>query len=127
LARVKAEEYGRQENSIQPIPEVVEFARSLHGRFALAVAPGSRKFDVERSLQRLHLASLFSVVLTPADVVHGKPEPDMFLLAAQHLGVAPDCCLVLEDGESGFEAARRARMDFLVVLPAVMPIVPLVE
>lgn len=127
LAHVKAEEYSRREEAIQLIPEVVEFARSLHGRFPLAVATGSRKFDVERTLNRLHLASLFSVILTPADVVHGKPEPEMFLLAAQRLGVAPEHCLVLEDGESGFEAARRAHMDFSVVLPAVMPILSAVD
>jgi len=127
LARVKAEEYTLQEQSILPIPEVVEFARSLHGRFPLAVATGSRRFDVERTLTRLGLVSLFSIIVTPADVAHGKPEPEMFLLAARHLGVAPERCLVLEDGESGFEAARRAHMDFSIVLPALMPTLPAVS
>lgn len=121
LAEVKGSAYLEQLETVQPIAEVVEFALSLEGRFPMAVASGSRRHDVEHVLTRLGLAPLFSVILTPADVIHCKPEPEIFLLAAQHLRVLPARCLVLEDGESGFEAARRAQMDYSVILPALEP------
>ena len=42
--------------------------------------------------------------------MHGKPAPDLFLLAAERLGVTPADCIVYEDGDPGLEAARRAGM-----------------
>ena len=50
-----------------------------------------------------------------ADVARGKPEPDIFLLAAERMGVPPARCLVFEDGEPGLVAARRAGMQALYV------------
>ena len=68
------------------------------------------------------LASLFGkndyhLVVTPEDVVHGKPAPDMFLLAAQRLGVQPLDCLVVEDGEPGMIGARAAGMAVAALIP----------
>ena len=54
------------------------------------------------------------------DVVNGKPEPDMFYLAAQKMGVAPEECVVYEDGVPGMIAAERAGMrvvDVRVLFP----------
>ena len=50
------------------------------------------------------------MIVTADDVTHAKPAPDIFLLAAERLGVAPDGCVVYEDGDPGLEAARRAGM-----------------
>jgi HAD superfamily hydrolase (TIGR01509 family) len=54
-------------------------------------------------------------IITAADVEHGKPAPDMFLLAAQRMGVPPEACLVFEDGEMGFRAAAAAGMAYVKV------------
>ena len=56
--------------------------------------------------------------MTPADVEHGKPAPDMFLLAAEKLGIAPADCLVFEDGQAGIDAANAAGMDSVFVASA---------
>jgi HAD superfamily hydrolase (TIGR01509 family) len=61
------------------------------------------------------LAPLFKVVVTADDVVHGKPAPDMFLLAARQMGVAPEKCLVFEDAEPGMRAAEAAGMQWVRV------------
>ena len=53
--------------------------------------------------------------MTPEDVVHGKPAPDMFLLAAKKIGVAPEKCLVFEDAEPGMRAAEAAGMKYVKV------------
>jgi len=63
-----------------------------------------------KTLQLMKIDHLFPVVVTPEDVQHGKPAPDMFLLAAEKMGVAPELCLVFEDAEPGFQAAAAAGM-----------------
>ena len=66
-------------------------------------------------LELTGLADLFPVVVTACDVVHGKPSPDMFLLAAQLMGVNPVECLVFEDAELGMRAAEAAGMKWVRV------------
>lgn len=100
---------------IEPIREVTDFARLVRKNRPAAVASGSSRASVERTLTVVGVRDLFEVIITPENVAHGKPHPDSFLLAAEKLGVTPERCLVIEDGELGFEAARRAGMDFVVV------------
>lgn len=98
-----------------PVTEVLDFARRVARSHPVAVASGSARPDVERTLRVIGAWDLFPIIVTPEDVEHGKPAPDMFLLAADRMSVRPTECLVIEDGELGFEAARRAKMDYLVV------------
>jgi HAD superfamily hydrolase (TIGR01509 family) len=105
------------ETTVKPIDEVLRFARRIAQKFPVAVASGSSRSSVERTLSQIGARELFDVLITPEDVQYGKPHPDMFLLAAQRLSVPPQRRLVLEDGELGFEAARRAQMDYCVVAP----------
>ena len=92
------------------IAPTVAFAREAVKTHPLAIASGGPREVVNRSLELAGLASLFKAVVTADDVVHGKPAPDMFLLAAQRLGVEPTRCLVFEDATPGFEAAKAAGM-----------------
>ena len=55
------------------------------------------------------------VVVTPEAVTHGKPSPEMFLLAAKKMGAAPDNCLVFEDAIPGIQAAEAAGMKWVRV------------
>ena len=76
-------------------------------------------------LELTGLASLFdhndyNRVITPEDVEHGKPAPDMFLLAAKRMGVPPQQCLVFEDAEPGMRAAEAAGMKWVRV-PSRLP------
>jgi beta-phosphoglucomutase-like phosphatase (HAD superfamily) len=97
---------------IQP---VVDFARQMGARYPLAIASGGTRDVVASTLSRTGLAPLFPVVVTADDVVHGKPAPDMFLLAARKMGVAPPECLVFEDGQPGIAAAAAAGMQCVFV------------
>jgi len=92
------------------IEPVVAFARRMALTHPLAIASGGPRMIVERSLEITGLAHLFRAVVTADDVTHGKPSPDMFLLAAQLLGVAPETCLVFEDAEPGIKGALAAGM-----------------
>jgi HAD superfamily hydrolase (TIGR01509 family) len=64
---------------------------------------------------------LFDAIVGADDVARGKPEPDVFLKAAEKIGVRPANCLVYEDGDLGIEAARRAGMEVIDVRPWYLP------
>lgn len=97
------------------IGPVADFARRVACTQPVAIASGGPRDIVWRSLELTGLAPLFPVVVTADDVVHGKPAPDMFLLAARQMGVEPDSCLVFEDAEPGMRAAEAAGMKWVRV------------
>jgi HAD superfamily hydrolase (TIGR01509 family) len=97
------------------IEPVVDFARSLHGRAPMSVASGGPRPVVKKTLELMGIDRLFPIIVTPEDVTHGKPSPEMFLLAASRMGVKPERCLVFEDAPPGFEAAAAAGMKHVVV------------
>ena len=98
------------------IEAVVTFARkAVADRLPVSVASGGPRDIVRHTLELMGLASLFPVVVTPEDVAHGKPAPDMFLLAARKMGVPPEKCLVFEDAEPGIQAAEAAGMKWVRV------------
>jgi beta-phosphoglucomutase len=81
----------------------------------LRIAAASSSKNAPAMLARAGLSSLFHADLSGRDVPHGKPAPDLFLLAAAALGLPPGRCLVLEDAPAGIEAARAAGMASLAV------------
>ncbi len=97
------------------IVPVAEFARKVAQTHPVAIASGGPREIVTRSLELSGLAPLFKVVVSADDVVHGKPSPDMFLLAAKQMGVPPEECLVFEDAEPGMRAAEAAGMKWVRV------------
>lgn len=103
------------QGEMKVIQAVVDFAVEASKRAPVAVASGGPKPVVRQTLEVTGLAKLFSIVVTPEDVVHGKPAPDMFLLAAAKMGVAPAACLVFEDADPGFRAAEAAGMKWVAV------------
>lgn len=115
VIRRQSEIYRSLEDTITPIVEVVEFARKIAQTVPVSVASGNHRDNVLSSLEKIGARDLFDIIITPDDVKAGKPAPDMFLLAAEKMGVAPKECLVFEDGALGWEAARRAGMDYVVV------------
>ncbi len=97
------------------IAPTVAFAREAAKTHPMAIASGGPRDIVRRSLALAGLTPLFKAVVTADDVVHGKPAPDMFLLAAKLLGVEPTKCLVFEDATPGFKAAAAAGMQVVRV------------
>jgi len=98
------------QKDVRLIEPVVEFARRMQATHPMAIASGGPRVIVERSLEITGLRPMFRAVVTADDVKHGKPSPDMFLLAAELLGVPPAECLVFEDAEPGIQGALAAGM-----------------
>jgi len=100
-----------------PLPGAVELIDSLSAAgFKLAVGSSGPPENIALTLEKLGRASRFSAAVTGADVTRGKPDPQVFLLAAERLGVAPERCAVIEDAPQGIEAANRASMASIAVL-----------
>ena len=97
------------------VPAVVAVAREWHGRVPMSVASGSEEHTVRACLETIGILELFDTIITPRDVKKGKPAPDMFMLAAERMGVDPAQCLVFEDGQSGLDAAKAAGMEAVFV------------
>jgi HAD superfamily hydrolase (TIGR01509 family) len=94
--------------------EILKFAKDEDLSLALATSGMRRHADL--SLAETGLAGYFEVEVTGDDVTHGKPAPDLFLLAAERLGITPSNCVVLEDSPLGIEAATAAGMRSIAVL-----------
>lgn len=98
--------------SVALIEPVAAFARDISRTHPVAIVTGGLPDIALPALKAAGLDDVFKVVITPADVPpgRGKPAPDMFLLAAERLGVEPSRCVVFEDAEPGLQAARAAGM-----------------
>jgi beta-phosphoglucomutase-like phosphatase (HAD superfamily) len=84
-------------------------------RVPIAVATSTDRQIATKLLATAGLLAKFDVVATGDEVINGKPSPELFLLAAQRLGVRNSECLVLEDSEPGVIAAVRAGMKVFIV------------
>jgi len=93
----------------KPIPQVVDIAKAAQARgLKMAVASGGQRDVVDKAMKDYKLGEMFEAVVTSKDVPHAKPDPDIFLLAAERLGVDINKCVIFEDAPKGFEAAERA-------------------
>lgn len=115
VAMAKREAFLKKLSRIEPIEEVVEFARKWRGRVPMAVATGGTRLVIEKTLQCVGLSDWFDEVVAAEDVRNGKPAPDVYLEAATRLGVRPGHCLALEDAPAGLAAARAAGMMVLAI------------
>jgi HAD superfamily hydrolase (TIGR01509 family) len=97
-------------DQVQAIEAVATIAKAHAGQVPMAVASNGQRSVVESTIDALHMRSLFQAIVTLNDVSVGKPAPDLFLLAAEKMGVAPHECIVYEDSNLGLEAAQRAGM-----------------
>ena len=99
----------------QPMPGALGLLRRLRGCKRLALATSSYREAALGVLAALGLADCFECVGTGDDVARVKPDPELFLLVAARMGVAPADCVVLEDSGKGIVAARAAGMRCIAV------------
>ncbi len=90
-------------------PGVKHLITSLRAK-EIKIALASSSKNAKRVVELLNIKTLFDALVDGTMIEHTKPDPEIFLLAAQKLGVAPAHCIVVEDAEAGVEAALRAGM-----------------
>ncbi|HVT29475.1 MAG TPA: HAD family phosphatase [Lacipirellulaceae bacterium] len=103
--------------SLAPMPGVAELVDDLHAvGIPIAVATSGTRQYADHVLSRLNLRHRFGFILTAEDIHRGKPDPEIYLLAAKRLGLAPEQIMVLEDSANGCRAAVAAQT-FAVAVP----------
>lgn len=90
-------------------------------RIPKAVATSTRRSRALPKLEHAGIAARFAAIVGGDEIARGKPAPDIFLLAAERLGMAPPSCLVLEDSEPGVRAALAAGMTPIMVPDLLAP------
>lgn len=94
-----------ERTGIQPLPGVKAFVESLlENDVPFAVGSSTPRENIEAVMRGAGIENLFTKIVAAADVVNGKPDPEVFLKAAKAIGVDPRRCIVFEDSTSGIEA-----------------------
>ncbi len=109
--------YGLMATALAPMPGVTELLDRLDAaKLPAAVATSALPEYAEYVLTRLDFKRRFRFVLTSADITHGKPDPEIYLLASRQLELSPPQMMVLEDSANGCRAAVAAGA-FTVAVP----------
>lgn len=100
----------------KPMQGVVETLEMLGNAGVLrAVASASNYFQIYNVLDKLDIRECFDIIHSAQDEKFGKPAPDVFLHAAERLGVYPQDCIVVEDSGNGVLAGKRGGMTVVAV------------
>lgn len=102
------EQYVNQIKHLSDVPEVVGIAKQYFGMVPMAVASSGQKLSVCESLESVGLLHLFDLILTAEDVLACKPDPEIYVTAANKLQINVSKCLVFEDAEEGLASASAA-------------------
>lgn len=104
------------QGDIAPLPGVVEWLHRLSDAgIPCAVASSTSRQNIDAVLHRIGLKEAFLEIVSAEDVVQGKPNPEVFLKAAERLGITPARSVVFEDAHVGIEAAHAAAMKVVAV------------
>jgi len=98
-------------HGISPLPGVANWLHWLcRDGWRQAVASAAPRENIETVLEVLSATHIFDAIVSGEDVHRGKPDPEVYLRAADRVGVVPDQCIVVEDAVAGIEGARAAGM-----------------
>ncbi|HEX6024556.1 MAG TPA: HAD family phosphatase [Solirubrobacter sp.] len=112
--QLRRELFALIDSQLATFPDALRAIADLHAKGVnIAVASSSIRERLDRTLARAGLQ--FDVTIAGDEVEHGKPAPDMFLIAAARLGVEPRDCVVIEDSPPGVAAGKAAGMPTLAV------------
>lgn len=117
IARDKEESFRRSiRQNLKPLPGAIKLLKSLtERRFKMALASSAPIENIQLLISGLGISDYFQTIITDQDVTEGKPNPQVFLLAAQRLGLEPKDCIVIEDAVAGVSAAKKAGMLCLAI------------
>ncbi|ARP49781.1 beta-phosphoglucomutase [Ruminococcaceae bacterium CPB6] len=113
FAKEKNEYYRQLLMQMSPVDLSADVKNTLDvlRKIGCKLAIGSSSKNAKYILERIGLGYYFDAVVDGNEIQHSKPDPEVFLLAAQRLGLVPSTCLVVEDAEAGIDAAVRGGFD----------------
>ncbi|MFI5892641.1 HAD family hydrolase [Actinoplanes sp. NPDC051513] len=111
----------RYRTNLPLIPGAAEAVHRIGQRFTLALASSSARVLIDQVLATAGLTGAFQVTLSTEEVPRGKPYPDVYLAAAEKLGLAPAACAAVEDSSNGLRSAAAAGLAVVAVPHGVYP------
>ncbi len=114
----------RYREALPLIPGGIEAVRRLGERFPLALASSSARILIDQVLETAGLTDAFRATYSTEQVPRGKPAPDVYLTAVQHLGLPAEVCAAVEDSSNGLRAAAAAGLAVIAVPHATYPPAP---
>jgi HAD superfamily hydrolase (TIGR01509 family) len=105
----------RYREALPLIEGAVEAVRRIGERWPLGLASSSNRPLIDLALEHMGVADLFRVTVSSEEVGRGKPAPDVYLEAAQRLGVRPENVVAIEDSANGIRAAKAAGMRVIAI------------
>ncbi|MFN3402833.1 MAG: HAD family hydrolase [Cytophagaceae bacterium] len=110
LGREKEKVYLELIHEVKPLTLVHDIALNYYNKLPMALGTGGTRDVAEKTLIAAGVDHLFNILITADDVTKPKPDPETFLLCAEKMNIAPELCVVLEDGDPGLQAALAAGM-----------------
>ena len=113
IGQAKEERYRQllRQDGIAFEPGVATWLHRLQQRgWQQAIASAAPRANIDAILEALSAKNIFHGIVSAEDVHRGKPDPEVYLVAAARVGVPADRCIVVEDAVAGVEGARRAGM-----------------
>ncbi len=107
-AEIATEFFAHRIDLFPSVKEVLQQLRRMN--LSLAIATSSVSASARPFLDRHRLMAFFDAIVTGDEIERGKPHPDIYLCAAEKLGISADECLVIEDALFGIAAAKNANM-----------------
>ena len=108
---VTARQYILDNGKVEYKPGAEELLAFLkQNNIKIGLASGTSRISVEHHLNEVKAIDVFDAIIAGTEVQNGKPEPDVFLLCAEKMGVKPEDCFVFEDSENGIKAGVAAGM-----------------
>ena len=100
-----------KETGIEALPGVKKLLESLkEAGIPCAVGSSTERENITTVMELLGFSEFFQKIISADEVVHGKPDPEVFLKAAASIGRKPQECVVFEDSFAGLQAARAGKM-----------------
>lgn len=96
---------------VKAVGPVMNIVRQYRGKLPMAVATGGERVNCTAVLKNIGVYDWFDAIVTSEDVTNQKPAPDIFLLAAERIGIPPTECRAYEDTDLGMQAIRAAGME----------------
>jgi beta-phosphoglucomutase-like phosphatase (HAD superfamily) len=101
--------------TILPIPFTMNIVKNYAGKIPMSMGTGGTLEIALPNIEAIKVQQYIPILVSAEDVRRHKPFPDTFLTCAARMGIAPEHCLVFEDAENGFTAAKDAGMEFIDV------------
>lgn len=108
----------KMKNDLRLLPGIPEILAACRPVFRMAVATGAPAKFLNLVLDRFGLRDQFDVLVSSDEIDRGKPDPEIYLITANRLGVDPGDCAVLEDSSNGALAAKRAGC-YVIAVPTI--------